>query len=157
MGLKSILIKDVPDLEKAVDHTIDYVDVDYELLDPRKTATSSPWTARLSRSTIMRNERAIANAYRLWLQSTEWDYIRKPSFGGFFRANLNDRFPFSPESELPIKTSLIQESNLRWPDLVILDCVVKCGYPAKKWIVDVTIADKNTGMTIGSVNADLLL
>ena len=147
MALKSILTRSLPELESAMDNMMTYHDIDYEVVNPRKTKNSVPWTT-ITRSTVMKNERAIANAYRLWLQSKEYDYPRKPGFGNFFKAQLNDRFPFSPESEEGIASALVQESNTQWPDIKVLECKVKCGLPRKVWIVSVLIADKNTGLPI---------
>jgi hypothetical protein len=140
----SILVQ-AKKFDNAVDDYMKYVDIDYEVCNPRKTASSSPWTTS-TRTTIMRNERAIANAFRIWLQSSKNDYIRNPGFGGFFDNNMNDRFPFDPSSEQGIEQALIAASALRWPDIEILDVEVKCVKERRSWKVRVAIMDKNSGM-----------
>jgi hypothetical protein len=134
--LVSILKKSLKDLKKTMGDTINFVDVDYEVIPDHKT----------TRSTIMKDERAIANAYRLWLQSGKFDYIRNPNFGGFFDNQLNDRFPFSPDSEEDVKIALINETKEKWPDLILINTEVKCNFAQRNWWIRTTIADRNTGL-----------
>jgi hypothetical protein len=146
MAFNSILRNSLKDLKKTMGDTINFVDIDYDVIPDHKT----------TRSTIMRDERAITNAYRLWLQSKKWDYIRKPNFGGFFDNNLNDRFVFSPDSEEDVKKALIEETRMRWPDLQVIDCNVKCLFSKRAWHVQVIIRDKNTGL-IDAQEAEIAL
>jgi hypothetical protein len=143
--MDSILKKSLPVLKKAMNDSINFVDLDYEVLPDHKT----------TRSTIMRDDRAIANAYRLWLQSNKNDYIRNPGFGGFFDNSLNDRFKFSPDSEDGVKTALIARTKELWPDLVVIDCEVKCNLARRNWFIKIMIADKNTGMAISSIDTEI--
>ena len=95
----------------------------------------------------MKNERAVANAYRLWLQGSAYDYVRRPHFAGFFDNQLNDRFPFDPSSEDGVAQALREETAQKWPDIQLIDVEVKCRFSQRDWWVRVTIADKNTLLT----------
>jgi hypothetical protein len=143
--MDSILKKSLPKLQTIMENTINYVDIDYEVVNPKVNAGdgSSPWTTR-TRSTIMKNERAVANAYRLWLQGSHFDYVRRPGFSGFFDNQLNDRFQFDPSEEPSVAAALKEETKEKWPDIVLLDVQVKCLTDTRCWWVKVSIADKNT-------------
>jgi hypothetical protein len=147
-----MLIKSIDQLSKTLNNTISYVDIDYEVCDNPK----DPWRVS-TRSTVMKNERAIANAYRMWLQSKPNDYIRNPGFGGFFNKELNDRYSFSPSSEETIATALREESAAKWPDIEIIAIKVTCAYEKRAWQVKLTIRDKNTGMVALDSAASLIL
>jgi len=144
--MDSILKKSLPKLQTIMEDVIHYVDVDYEVTNPKTGPGTSPWTTR-TRSTIMKNERAIANAYRLWLQGGKFDYVRRPNFAGFFDNQLNDRFEFDPSNEGGVAQALREESAAKWPDIQIVDVEVKCRFELRDWWVRVTIADRNTLLT----------
>jgi hypothetical protein len=145
MAVKSLLIKNINDLSKKMDNTISYIDLDFELKRPE----NDPWTTH-TRSMVCKNDYAILNAYRLWLQSKHYDYIRNPDFGGFFENNLNDKFAFTPENEGAVAQALINESNAKWPDIIVLGVDVKCDLKNRAWIVNVTCQDKGTNMVFGT-------
>jgi len=129
----SLLAKNAKDFEVAIGDRTAFFDINYEVISKSSR-----------RGTVLRDESAILNAYKIWLQSRGNDYVRNPGFGGFFDNNLNDRFKFSPESEEPIKSALIEETAAKWPDIQILDATVKCVMENREWKVKVVIMDKNT-------------
>jgi hypothetical protein len=143
MAVKSLLIKNIKDLSQKMGETITYVDIDYDVKRP----ADDPWTTH-TRSTICKNDYAILNAYRLWLQSKHYDYIRNPEFGGFFENNLNDKFAFLPENEGAVAQALINESNLKWPDINVLNCEVTCDIKSRGWIVHIIAQDKGTRLVL---------
>jgi hypothetical protein len=141
--MDSILKKSLPKLQTIMEDTIHYVDIDYEVVNPKFAPGESPWTTK-TRDTIMRNGRAVANAYRLWLQGSNYDYVRRPGFSGFFDNQLNDRFKFEEGSEEGIKQALREATKEHWPDIALIDVEVKCQFAIRNWWVKVSIADKNT-------------
>jgi hypothetical protein len=143
MALKSLLVRDFKDLSQKLGDAIKYVDIDYEV----KRDPSDPWTTH-TRSMICRNDYAILNAYRMWLQSKHYDYIRNPDFGGFFENNLNDRFPFKPESELAVAQALVAETNQKWPDIELISVTATCNMSTRGWEVHVIAKDKGTNMVL---------
>jgi hypothetical protein len=143
MAVKSLLIKNIKDLSQKMGETISYIDLDYDLKRP----ASDPWTTH-TRSLVCKNDYAILNAYRLWLQSKHYDYLRNPEFGGFFENNLNDKFAFTPDNEQAVAQALVNESAAKWPDIVILECKVTCNYKDREWIVHIIAQDKGTLLVI---------
>jgi len=131
----SILAQQIGELQRAVGERISYFDIDWEVIP----SNPSP-----RRTTVLRNERAIINAYKIWLLSKKDDYIRNPGFGGFFDNNFNGRFKFSPSSEEPIKQALIEETNAKWPDIELLSVHVKCAVDIRRWKVKVAVMDRHT-------------
>jgi hypothetical protein len=140
----SILAENESALKQSVEETINYVDIDYDLV----SAMSKSYTTH-TRGIIEKNEYALNNAYRIWLQSGKWDYIRNPEFGGFFDNNLNDRFVFHPSSENAVREALISETAQKFPQVDIISVDVKCAFRERKWIVHVVLRDKNTGIILG--------
>jgi hypothetical protein len=147
MAVKSLLVRNIKDLENKTAGAIKYVDLDYDLKRP----ASDPWTTH-TRSMVCKNDYAILNGYRLWLQSKHYDYVRNPEFGGFFENNLNDKFTFIPENEPAVAQALVNESHVKWPDIEILDVKVTCDLRNRGWIVKITAQDKNTQMVFSDNN-----
>jgi hypothetical protein len=143
MALKSILTRNFKDLSSKMGDSIKYVDLDYEV----KRSKDDPWTTH-TRSTVCHNDYAILNAYRLWLQSKHYDYIRAPGFGGFFDNNLNDRFTFNVANEKAVSQALVAESAEKWPQITILECNVTCDMANRGWIVHIIAQDNVTKMVL---------
>jgi hypothetical protein len=139
--VKSLLVKNIKDLSQKMGDTISYVDIDYEVKRP----TNNAWTTH-TRSMVCKNDYAILNAYRMWLQSKHYDYLRNPNFGGFFENNLNDKVAFSPENEGVVAELLVNESKAKWPDITVLDVKVTCNMKDREWIVQVVAQDKGSSL-----------
>ena len=131
----SILAQQIGELQRAVGERISYFDINWEVVP----SNPSP-----RRTTVLRNERAVINAYKIWLLSRRDDYVRNQGFGGFFDNHLNDRFKFSPDSEGSVKQALIEETNAKWPDIELLDVHVKCVMEDRRWRVKVAVMDRHT-------------
>jgi hypothetical protein len=112
-----------------------YFDIDYEVIPNPKRKNSTP---------VENNERAIINAYKIWLLSGKNDYIRNPGFAGFFDSQLNDKFKFLPENEPQVEAAIRTETTDKWPDIEIMTLTVKCDMPTRAWIVSITVMDRNT-------------
>ena len=151
MAIKTLLAKNFKKLSDQLNDTINYVDIDYNIIEP---STSQGLTH--TRTTILRENYAILNAYRLWLQSRRYDYIRDPNFGGFFDNALNDRFQFNIENESAVKTALLNESAEKWPDITILDIEVKCNLGKRSWDIKILAQDKNTKLILADDNITIL-
>lgn len=138
----SILLKNIDRLRKSLDTDVNYVDINYNLTERDITR----------RGLVPTYGDAEVVAYILWLRSMPGDYIRQPTYGGFFRAQLN-RYPFSPASEEAIATDLKDETAQYFPFIELLKVEVKCLYEKRTWAVTVAVRDKETGF-VGSGNID---
>jgi len=147
MAIKSLLAKDIKKLNNSINNAINYVDIDYDV----KRDPSNPWTTK-TRSTICRNDYAILNAYRLWLQSKRYDYVRAPDFGGLFENNLNDRVYFSPDNEEAVRQIVIEESAIKWPDITVLECHVTAIVQRREWLIRIVAQDKGTRLVLTDEN-----
>lgn len=145
MAVKSLLVKDIDELNKQLVNPINYIDLDYNLIEP---GTSQGKTH--TRTTVLYGDYAILNAYRLWLQSRKYDYIRSPNFGGLFDAALNDKFSFATSSEGAVKDFIINETTEHWPTIVILNVEVKAEIAKKNWKIHILAQDKNNGLILNN-------
>lgn len=147
MAIKSLLGKNIKQLTDSMNNSIKYIDIDYRILnDP-----DDPWTTH-TRSMILHNDYALLNGYRLWLQSKKYDYIRAADFGGLFSNQLNDKVYFSEENEEVVKQLILDESALKWPDIIIIDCKVKAIQQTREWLIHIIIQDKNTKLVMSDDN-----
>lgn len=131
----SILLRDIVELNSRLQENINYVDLNYSGVKEK----NGKKYIKIEKGT------PILNAYKLWLQSGEHDYIRRAGYGGFFARNLN-QYEFSPDSEKQIQDDLIDLSNRLFPSINILSCKVTCYPTLRKWGVKVVVSDKNTGL-----------
>jgi len=143
MAFKSALIRNKDQLN-LLDNTTRYVDIDYAILPVNPDGT---WDTR-TRSTIVRDERAILNAYRMWLQSKQYDYNRRPGFGGLFQNNLNDRVYFSPDNEDEVAQIIRSETEEKWPDITIMGIEVKAIMKDRSWHIRIIAQDKQTKLVL---------
>jgi hypothetical protein len=141
MAFHSILATEVKAMSRALGDSVKYVDVDWEVIPSNSKYPS-----------VCRDERAILNAYKIWLQSGAFDYIRNPNFGGFFDNALNDRFQFSPDNEEAVASALAAETATKWPDINLVVVKVKCIYNDRRWEVRVVVQDKKSG----AISAEML-
>lgn len=136
--MNSLLKKTTKLLEKPQGN-INLIDIDYKLLeDPDDPYTTS------TRSMVETNYNALLNSYRLWLQSRPGDYIRSPSTGGMFTYALNDKVQFTEDNEQTVKNLIIKNSNEMFPDLTIVDCIVKRVLKDRNWDITIIVQDKLT-------------
>jgi len=143
MAIKSLLAKNIKRLNNNLNNAINYVDIDYDIKRPE----DDPWTTK-TRSMILYSDYAILNAYRLWLQSRRYDYVRAPLFGGLFDMALNDRVTFSVENEESVKAIIYEETAAKWPDITIIDCEVKAIIARREWHIRIVAQDKGTKLIL---------
>jgi hypothetical protein len=143
--VKSLLVSDIDELNKKLTAPINYLDLDYNALSPDPGTTQGKTHTR---TRVLHGEYAVLNAYRLWLQSRKYDYIRAPDFGGMFDSALNDKFPFKKESEGEVQEFIRSESAEHWPQIEILDIKVTAELAKKNWIIHIFARDQNSGMVL---------
>lgn len=143
MAIKSVLLDNFDDLQSKLSNPINYVDIDYNLLNPE---SSQGFTK--TRSTILHGDYAILNAYRLWLQSKKYDYIRSPTFGGIFEFMLNDKFSFSTDNEENVAEYIREKTASHWPQIVLLGVEVKADMNSRIWNIHLIAQDKRSGMIL---------
>lgn len=131
----SILLRNMPELYKSVQKNIDYIDLSYKGVNPAKP-----------NDIVLHGGNPIINEYKMWLQSKPYDYIRRPDIGGFLWKEIFN-FPFLPESEEEIEKYIIQETELNFPNIVIVSLKVTCNLSEKCWNIKVSVYDKITGLS----------
>ena len=140
---KSLLVKDLKNLNTLLENKLNFIDIDYNVSDP---GTSHGKTH--TRSMITKNEYALLNGYRMWLQSKNYDYIRMPYFGGLFSSALNDRFHLSKDNEEAVADLIRTETEEKWPDINLLDCKVTANVSKREWLIRIVAQDKNTRLVL---------
>lgn len=129
--------RDTSDLKQS----ISYIDIDYEVFNDE-------WTTK-SRSTIETNYYAILNAYRMWLMSKKYDYIRAPEFGGVILDNLlGNKIKVSPDNEEVVRNLIFNETAAKWPDILLEDVIVQACPSSKSWKVNIVAQDKQSKMVM---------
>lgn len=146
MAVKSLLLDNIEDLNKKLNTPVNYIDLDYNLIDPGNSQGKTH-----TRTTVLNGDYAILNAYRMWLQSKKYDYIRAPDFGGMFDNALNDRFPFKKESEQSVRDFIISESALHWPQINIIEIKVTAELEKKNWLIHILAQDKGSGLVLSDI------
>jgi|SRR5574344_309936 hypothetical protein len=142
------LLKKTEKLIQKPEGSLNTVDIDYEVLsDP-----DDPWTVS-TRSLEEVKYNAILNAYRLWLNSDKYDYIREPDIGGLFQNHLNDKVQFSTKNEDKVKEILINLTNEVFPNIEIVECNVTAVINKRQWKIEVIVKDKTTDMVTQITNA----
>jgi len=145
---KSLLIKDVESLShELLNNTINFIDIDYEVRRPN----DNPWSTR-TRSIAPEGAYAILNAYRMWLQSKKYDYVRNPSYGGLFEYSLNDRVSFNVDNEEAVANLVREETGKKWPGIVILDIVVKAIITERRWHIKIVCQDRGSKLILTDGN-----
>lgn len=137
MAIVNTLLKKTEKLLEDPQGTINYIDIDYKLLED----TDDPYTT-VTRKMVEHNFEAILNPYRMWLQSKRTDYIRQKNWGGLFQFQLNDKVRLLTENEDVVREMIISQSAEKFPELSVLDCKVVANIPSKEWKVDIIVQDK---------------
>jgi hypothetical protein len=143
--IKSLLIRDLDSLNKQLVSPVNYLDLDYNALSPDPGSTQGKTHTR---TRILHGDYAVLNAFRMWLQSRKYDYIRAPTFGGMFDSALNDRFPLKKESESDVSSFIKSESAAHWPQIEVLEVNVTAEVEKKSWLIRIVARDKNSGMVL---------
>jgi hypothetical protein len=143
--VKSLLINNMEELNKKLNTPINYLDIDYNAISPDPGTTQGKTKTR---TRILHNDYAILNAYRMWLQSRRYDYIRAPNFGGMFDSALNDKFPFKTESEGIVADYIKSETETHWPQITVLNIEVKAELAKKNWLIKILAQDKQSGLVL---------
>jgi hypothetical protein len=94
----------------------------------------------------------VLNRYKMWLQGSNIDYIRRYAYAGFLEGNLN-RYPFSPESEPLIEQELRERTAESFEFIELMDVQVRCVFERRWWTIRVTVKDLLTGL-IGSTGSN---
>lgn len=140
---RSLLLRNIQDLRNKTDNAISYTDLDYTVV-PSK---DQPFTTH-TRSLVCKDDYAVLNAYRLWLQSRRYDYPRAPGFGGLFDMALNDRVYFSVDNEGAVRELVLNETAQKWPGIVVLACEVKAIVNNREWHIKIVAQDKQSKMVL---------
>ena len=127
----SVISRNIERLENELTKDSHWVDITYKKIE--------------GKDTILKDGKAITNAYKQWLQSGSTDYHRRPGFGGFCENNLN-RYPFDDSSKTTIAADLVAETKLQFPDIDLLACTVDIDKKYRTWKIRVVVREKTTGV-----------
>lgn len=90
--------------------------------------------------------KAVMNAYRFWLLSGRWDYVRQPGYAGFFDRWCNE-FPMTSDGESQLVQSLTSKTELAFGGMISLnDVTAKADVISRRWSVSVEPVDVATGL-----------
>jgi hypothetical protein len=142
---KEAIEKQIKTINDSFKKDLNYLDLNYKAVEPEEK----------NRGITLGGGDVIINQLKIWLQSKRYDYIRKPDYAGFFDNQLNDRYPFSPDSEEAIQGDLVSTIETMFPQAEILACEVTCNYNARKWEVGLAVRDRITGV-IGAIKYPIL-
>jgi len=96
-------------------------------------------TASSSGSILLENEKAIVNAFKMWLFSKKGDYYRQPSKGGILDFVLG--LPLTENSAEFIRSKLLEEIRTNFFNLKESDVKVKMDTSNLKFIITVYLVD----------------
>lgn len=130
----SVILRNIKQLEKSLKKNIDYIDLNYEGVDPSNPALIE-----------LRKGSPVLNALKMWLQSRSTSYIRNAGYGGFLTETIHT-YEFSPKSESQIRSDIIKAATDEFPTAEIMECEVKCMAPKPYWSVKIAVRDKITNM-----------
>jgi hypothetical protein len=142
---KAAIEKQIKAINDSFKKDLNYLDLNYKVVEPEEKG----------RGITLGGGDVIINQLKIWLQSGRYDYIRKPDYAGFFDNQLNDRYPFSPDSEEAIKGDLVSTVETMFPQIEVLACDVNCDFNARKWKVRLAVKDRITGV-IGAIKYPIL-
>lgn len=98
--------------------------------------------------------KAVMNAYRFWLLSGKWDYVRQPEYAGFFDRWCNE-YPMTSAGEASLVSALISKTSEAFGDMIQLnDVSAKADVVSRRWSVNVEPIDVATGLVGKSDNPD---
>lgn len=137
MAISSTLLKNISKLRASLKDEIDYIDVSYKGLDDKGSVT-------------VYDEKCVIQRYKIWLQSDEYDYIRRPEFGGFLTRHVI-KTPLLEGNERLIESQLRAETKSFFPDIILDKVEVKADIPKRAWTIKVSVTDRKTGLSDNSM------
>lgn len=121
----SSLIKNTKTLYNGLKETIHYIDFKYGGLNEAIEASDTH-----SVSAMYANDgQAFANAYKMWLLSKNYDYVRKPDIPGLYFMVIH--YPCTKESEQQIQNEISRISAQYYPRMTI-DTIQVTEYPSER-------------------------
>lgn len=131
--MPNIIQRNIEKLGKKFLENIEYEDLDYRGF---LGETQSP---------TLRAGAVLVNDLSLWLQSSQGDYYRRWTRGGYFDKNFH-RFELSDEGAEELQKDLQQSIEKEFPSVEILALKVVPNLRRRGWNVDVIIRDRYTGI-----------
>lgn len=138
--LNSGLLKQIKELQNSLKESVRYFDINYQGID--KTGSIG-----------IRGTSCILQKYKLWLLSDNYEYHRKPEYGGFL-AKYVVKTPLSQDNADTIAANLKMETEINFPDIRLLDCQVTANLSKRQWEIIVVTQDLKSGIIDDSMAKD---
>lgn len=131
--MASIVERNIRKLGNKFLENIEYEDLDYRGF-LGETATST-----------IRAGAVIVNDLKLWLQSSQGDYYRQWSKGGYFDKKMR-AFPLSDQGAKDLKEDLQAVLKKQFPTIEIIDLQVTPATQRRGWKIRMVVRDTYTGV-----------
>lgn len=131
--MPNIIQRNIQKLGKKFLENIEYEDLDYRGF---LGETQSP---------TLRAGAVLVNDLKLWIQSSQGDYYRRWSMGGYFDQNLR-KFPLSEDGASELQGDLQASIEKQFPSIEILDIKVSPLMQRRGWQVKMVVRDRYTGV-----------
>lgn len=132
----------------SLKENLDYVDLNFRGISNQiKTFTDENGNKQtyVDQTIKVEGVSCVRDKFRIWLMSDEGDFHRKPKEGGFLVKNVVKK-PFIDSNCTVIEALLKSAAEERFPQLEILDVKVRCDHGLRRWIINISILDKKTGL-----------
>ncbi len=130
--MSTLLDRSIAKLGSKFIKDIKYVDIDYrgfinEFADPTISAGS-----------------VMINDLKLWVQSSQGDYYRRPTMGGFF--DTIRKYPLSPIGANQLNQELRSAINQNFETIEIMSLDVTPDLENRGWRLQLVVRDTTTGI-----------
>jgi len=130
--MSTLLDRSIAKLGSKFIKDIKYVDIDYrgfinEFADPTISAGS-----------------VMINDLKLWVQSSQGDYYRRPTMGGFF--DTIRKYPLSPIGANQLNQELRSAINQNFETIEIMSLDVTPDLENRGWRLQLVVRDTTTGV-----------
>jgi len=128
----SLLDRSIAKLGSKFLKDIKYIDIDYrgfidEFADPTITAGA-----------------VMINDLKIWIQSSQGDYYRRPSMGGFF--DTVRKYPLTPLGANQLNQDLRSAINQNFDTIEIMNLEVTPEVDTRGWRLQLVVRDTTTGV-----------
>lgn len=146
--VNSVILKNIKSLQSSIKENVSYIDLNFRGLQTKVVTKTDEFgnTTQLNTVTCeVENTACLRDQLRIWLMSCTNDFHRNPENGGFLEKNVIKR-PFVKENCAVIEALLKSEIERKFPNIKIMDAVVTLDTSNRRWLINLSILDKKTGL-----------
>lgn len=127
----SIINRNIKKLGDKFLSQVNYVDVDYRGQSPAGETTITAGAV-------------LVNNLKLWLISTQGDYYRRKSYGGFLD-NIHE-YPLNDAGATDLKSNLLKAIVNQFTTIEVIALTITPNIEQKAWLIQLVIRDTVTGI-----------